>query len=117
MTLAGGRAAEEIIFGKDNITTGASSDLEKATEMTLSMIGIFGMDEKVGLLNYNVLSNRNLGNDEILLIRAKEILDGLYSETINILSKYKDELGSLAENLIKKEVLNEKEINDILAKI
>ena len=76
MIALGGRAAEEIIFGKEEITTGASSDLEKATNMTLSMIGVFGMDEIVGLLNYNVLSSRNL-DDGRLLNRAKEILEKL----------------------------------------
>lgn len=111
----GGRAAEEVIFGKDYITTGASSDLEKATEMTLSMIGIFGMDKEVGLLNYNVLSNKNLGNNEIILTRAREILDEIYLEAINILNQNKSKLEDLAEELIKKEVLNEEEINDILS--
>lgn len=116
MIALGGRAAEEIIFGKDYITTGASSDLEKATEMTLSMIGIFGMDEEAGLLNYNVLSNKNL-DDNIILTRAKDILDDLYKDTIILLNGYKANLESLASNLIEKEVLNEEEINTILCKV
>lgn len=111
----GGRAAEEVIYGKDYITTGASSDLEKATEMTLSMIGIFGMDEEIGLLNYNVLAHKNLGSNESMLIRAKEILDEIYLEAIHTLNLNKDKLEILANNLIKKEVLNEEEINDILS--
>lgn len=109
-----GRASEEIIFGKDYITTGASSDLEKATEMTLSMIGIFGMDEETGLLNYNILSNKNLDND-IIITRAKSILDELYKETINLLNEYRMELESLAKGLIDREVLHEEEINTILS--
>ncbi|MBU5310532.1 ATP-dependent metallopeptidase FtsH/Yme1/Tma family protein [Tissierella carlieri] len=113
MIALGGRAAEEIIFGKEEITTGASSDLEKATNMTLSMIGVFGMDEIVGLLNYNVLSSRNL-DDGRLLNRAKEILEKLYLDTINILNSNMNSLQSLAENLIEKEVLSEDEINKIL---
>jgi cell division protease FtsH len=111
----GGRAAEEVIYGKDYITTGASSDLEKATEMILSMIGIFGMDEEIGLLNYNVLAHKNLGSNESMLIRAKEILDEIYLEAIHTLNLNKDKLEILANNLIKKEVLNEEEINDILS--
>lgn len=113
MIALGGRAAEEIIYGKENITTGASSDLEKATEMALSMIGVFGMDEVLGLLNYNLLSNKNLG-DGMLLNRTKEILDNLYKDTIALINKHKDGLESLAINLIDKEVLNEEEINKLL---
>ncbi|MDR7857295.1 ATP-dependent metallopeptidase FtsH/Yme1/Tma family protein [Tissierella sp.] len=116
MIALGGRAAEEIIYSKEDITTGASSDLEKATDMTLSMIGVYGMDETIGLLNYNVLSNKNL-DDGALLIRAKEILDNLYSETITLLMNHRKELESLTINLIEKEVLNEEEINNILSKI
>lgn len=115
MIALGGRAAEEIIYGKENITTGASSDLEKATEMALSMIGVFGMDEIVGLLSYNLLSNKNLG-DGMLLNRTKEILDNLYKDTITLINKHKDGLESLAINLIDKEVLNEDEINKLLCK-
>lgn len=115
MIALGGRAAEEIIYGKENITTGASSDLEKATEMALSMIGVFGMDEVLGLLNYNLLSNKNLG-DGMLLNRTKEILDNLYKDTIALINKHKDGLESLAINLIDKEVLNEEEINKLLCK-
>ncbi|WP_313758407.1 ATP-dependent metallopeptidase FtsH/Yme1/Tma family protein [Tissierella sp.] len=113
MIALGGRAAEEIIYGKDEITTGASSDLEKATDMALSMIGIFGMDDIVGLLNYNVLSNRNT-DDSTLLNRAKEILNELYLETINLLKSHITDLNIVAEKLIEKEVLYEEELNSIL---
>ncbi|WP_313233639.1 ATP-dependent metallopeptidase FtsH/Yme1/Tma family protein [Tissierella praeacuta] len=113
MIALGGRAAEEIIYGKEEITTGASSDLEKATDMALSMIGIFGMDDKVGLLNYNVLSNRNT-DDSSLLNRAKEILNELYLETINLLKSHINDLNIVAEKLIEKEVLYEEELNSIL---
>ncbi len=113
MIALGGRAAEEIIYGKEEITTGASSDLEKATDMALSMIGIFGMDDTVGLLNYNVLSNRNT-DDSSLLNRAKEILNELYLETINLLKSHINDLNIVAEKLIEKEVLYEEELNSIL---
>jgi len=113
MNALGGRAAEEIIYGKEEITTGASSDLEKATDMALSMIGIFGMDDTVGLLNYNVLSNRNT-DDSSLLNRAKEILNELYLETINLLKSHINDLNIVAEKLIEKEVLYEEALNSIL---
>lgn len=114
MIALGGRAAEEIIFGKDLVTTGASSDLEKATEMTLSMIGLLGMDEEVGLVNYNVIGNRSLDN-KLLLNRTKETLDKLYNETKKLLMDNIETLKILANNLIEKEVLNEDEINYLIS--
>lgn len=115
MVALGGRAAEEIIYGKEKITTGSSSDIEKATDMTLSMIGIYGMDEEVGLINFNVLANKNIDGG-ILLKRGKEILDSLYSDTLELLNDNVQYLKILAENLIQKEVLHEEEINNILSK-
>lgn len=114
MIALGGRAAEEIIFGKDFVTTGASSDLEKATEMTLSMIALLGMDEEVGLVNYKVVGNRNLDN-KLVLDRAKEILDKLYLETKKLLMDNIESLKILANNLIEKEVLSEEEINHLIS--
>lgn len=85
MIALGGRAAEEIIFGKENITTGASSDLEKATETALSMIGTLGMDDEFGLLNINVLISRDIKEDNNLIIRTKNILESLYNDTLKLL--------------------------------
>ncbi|HSH36415.1 ATP-dependent metallopeptidase FtsH/Yme1/Tma family protein [Schnuerera sp.] len=115
MIALGGRAAEEIIFGKDNITTGASSDLQKATEMTLSMIGSYGMDDQLGLINYNVILNSNLNTDISLMERTKEMLENLYLDTKKLLSVNKGYLDIIANKLIIKESLNEEELNQILA--
>ena len=107
----GGRAAEEVIFGKENITTGASSDLKKATEMTLSMIGSFGMDDELGLINYEVLLGQNIGSNKYLLERAKSILDKLYEETKEIIIENMKSLDSIANKLLEQEVLGEEEID------
>ena len=115
MIALAGRAAEEIIFGKDNITTGASSDLQKATEMTLAMIGSYGMDEELGLVNYDVVLNNNLNTDISLMERAKELLEEFYIETKGILIDNRNYLDSIAHKLIEKESLEEEEINKILA--
>lgn len=114
MIALGGRAAEEIIFGKDNITTGASSDLEKATEYALSMIGNLGMDEDYGLINYNVLLSNDIKDNRILLERAKKILEDLYQETIDLLNNSREELENITKALLLKETINEEEINSIL---
>ncbi len=114
MISLGGRAAEEIIFGKDNITTGASSDLEKATDMVLSVLGVFGMDESVGLLSYNLLAQKNIDVGSKILTRGKEILSELYEDTIDIIVKNEKLLKILADKLIEKEVLEEEEINQLI---
>ena len=115
MIALGGRAAEEIIFGNDNITTGASSDLQKATEMALSMIGSYGMDEEIGLINYEVILNNNLNTDISLMKRTKKALEELYIETKEILKLNKRYLDSIAIKLLEKESLVEEELNQILA--
>ncbi|NLJ98347.1 MAG: ATP-dependent zinc metalloprotease FtsH [Tissierellia bacterium] len=114
MIALGGRAAEEIILGTDNITTGASSDLQKATEMTLSMIGTYGMDEKIGLVNYNVILNSNLSTGTSLMERTKESLENLYIETKKILWDNRKYLDAIADKLMEKESLTEEEVNQIL---
>lgn len=114
MVALGGRVAEEIIYGEENITTGASSDLEKATEMVLALIGVYGMDAETGLLNYNVAMSRELQGDINLVSRSKEILETLYDNTKNLLINNQGRLNGLAEALLKKEVLNEDEINKII---
>lgn len=115
MTALGGRAAEEIIFGNENITTGASSDLQKATEMVISMIGSYGMDEKLGLISYDVVVNSNLSTDISLMERAQELLESLYTETKDILKENKKYLDLIANKLIVEESLNEEQIDKILA--
>lgn len=117
MIALGGRAAEEIIFGHENITTGASSDLEKATETALAMIGYYGMDSISGLLNYNVIRSLEIKQDQNLINRAKEVLDLLYKDTIKLLKDYKNELILLSNALLDKEILDESEIDHIVNKV
>lgn len=117
MISLGGRAAEEIIFGKDNITTGASSDLKKATEMVLAMIGSYGMDKELGLLSYEVVLNSNLSMGNSLIKRGQEILGNLYSKTKDMLIENIEYLHALANKLIIQESLSEKEIDEVIASV
>lgn len=114
MIALGGRAAEEIIYGKDSITTGASSDLEKATETIISIVGNLGMDDEFGLLNVNVLSSMGLTGDGKLLERSSLILSELYEETLKLLEGSKEYLERMARELILKESINEDDVNRIL---
>lgn len=113
MIALAGRASEEIIFGKDHITTGASSDLEKSTNMVISLVGIYGMDSTVGLLNYSSISN-DFTRDIKLMNRSREILDNLYLDTIKLLQENKVKLNILAKLLLEKETLGEEEIDKII---
>ena len=114
MVALGGRAAEEIIYGEDAITTGASSDLEKATEMALSMIGIYGMDNKSGLISLNVLLSMDLNSEIDIVNRSREILESMYTNTKNILMESREKLELIANALLEKEALEEYEIDEIL---
>ncbi|MBV1818267.1 ATP-dependent zinc metalloprotease FtsH [Anaerosalibacter bizertensis] len=115
MVALGGRAAEEVVFGENNITTGASSDLKKATEMSLSMIGIYGMDKELGLLNYESILGQNMEGNKILIDRIKDILDNLYSETKKLIIDNIDYLDKIASLLLEKEVLDEEDMNRLVS--
>lgn len=115
MVCLGGRASEEITFGLDKITTGASSDLKKATELALSMVGVFGMDEEMGLVNYEVALGQNIGANTTLLERARQLIDKLYEDVKNILLENEDKLKLVAGKLIEKENIDEKELNNLIA--
>jgi len=111
-----GRGAEEIIFGEDNITTGASGDIERATEIVLSMIKRFGMDKSTGLLSYDVLYKNSFnGVNEDILIRCKGKLDILYSQVKDILMGNRNKLELMASELLSRETLDENDIKSIIA--
>ncbi len=114
MVSLGGRASEEIIFGKDNITTGASNDLQRATEMALSMISRFGMDNETGLVNYEVLIGNNLGSNAYIIERVKALIEELYIKTKTILEDNKHLLDEITKVLLNQETINEEELDVIL---
>ncbi len=114
MTALGGRAAEEIVFGKDKITTGASNDLQKATDMALAMISRFGMDDETGLVSYDVLTSYNITSNIEIVQRVKSLLKELYDDTKRIIKDNKQLLDKLTERLLKKETINELELNEIV---
>lgn len=95
VTLLGGRAAEEIVF--DTVTTGASNDIEKATQMARAMITQYGMSEKFGLMSLETVENKYLdGNarlncsDETAAIideEVKDLLKRCFEEAKQLLSE------------------------------
>ncbi|WP_054740346.1 ATP-dependent metallopeptidase FtsH/Yme1/Tma family protein [Cellulosilyticum ruminicola] len=105
-----GRAAEEIIFGKNLITTGASNDIEKASESMRNILLRYGMDTSYGLVNLNVLTGKQTVEDEAFITRSVKYMGDLYEETKALIIAHQDKLEALAESLIEKETLNEQEI-------
>ncbi len=105
-----GRAAEEIIFGKELITTGASNDIEKASESMRNILLRYGMDEAYGLVNLNVLTGKQTVEDEAFITRSVKYMEALYEETKALIIAHQNKLEALAQSLIEKETLNEQEI-------
>ena len=125
VTTLGGRAAEELIF--DSVTTGASNDIEKATDLARNMITRYGMSEKFGLMGLArvqdmYLSGRNVlecGEQTATEIdnEVKLMLDKAYAESKRILSENMEALHKIAAYLIEKETITGKEFMDILGKV
>ncbi|MCM1002732.1 MAG: ATP-dependent zinc metalloprotease FtsH [Candidatus Gastranaerophilales bacterium] len=128
--ILGGRIAEELIYGKDNVTTGASNDLEKVSALARSMVTTYGMSEKMGNLTYgkeqeHVFMGRNFGHtrdfsEEIAADIDKEIkkiVDEQYKEAKKLLSDNRDMLEYIAKKLLEKETLDEKEFEDLMNEV
>jgi cell division protease FtsH len=108
-----GRAAEEILFGNsDDVTTGAYSDIKMATEKIMAMITSCGMSD-YGLLNLSMILEK--GNERIIE-EAKKISKIAYDETVEFLRDNLELLKEMSEELMKKETLQEDEINRIIQK-
>ncbi len=110
-----GRIVEELTFGNDNITTGASNDIQKATELLVAMIKQFGMSEEIGMINYDILyGHQGITGDKLIKI-SKEKMRNLYNETKILIEKNLGLIGLVAKNLLDRETLNEEEIDRCIA--
>jgi len=114
MVLLGGRAAEEIIFGKEKISTGAEGDLSQTTEMAMAMISEYGMGNTLGLLKLSKLGNLSTSYGNPIVEECRELVNFLYEETINTLKENKGTLDKLAMELLAKETLEEEVIYKII---
>ncbi|XP_017865667.1 PREDICTED: ATP-dependent zinc metalloprotease YME1 homolog isoform X2 [Drosophila arizonae] len=120
-TMMGGRAAEEIIFGAEKITSGASSDLKQATSIATHMVKDWGMSEKVGLRTIEspkgLSAGDSLGPNTVEAVDAeiKRILSDSYERAKAILKKHAKEHKALAEALLKYETLDADDIKAILS--
>ncbi len=123
----GGRIAEEITFGAEKVTTGASSDIRMATDMARRMVTEWGMSEKLGPLHYgadqqevflghSVAQSKNMSDATATLVdeEIRKIVENAYSHAKNILIKHSDELETLAQGLLEYETLSGDEIKELL---
>ena len=118
----GGRAAEEIIFGK--ISTGALSDLERITKMAYSIVSVYGMNKNIGNLSffdskqsdYNFTKPYSDSTAEKIDQEVKSIIDNAYSRTKKLLTDKKEELEKIANKLLEKEILFQNDLEKLIGK-
>ncbi len=126
-SLFGGRIAEELIFGADAVTTGASNDIQRATEMARNMVTKWGLSEKLGPLMYaeeegevflgrSVTQHKNVSDETAHIIdeEIRHFIDRNYERAERILNENMDKLHTMAEALIKYETIDADQINDIM---
>ena len=126
-SLFGGRLAEEIIFGTEAVTTGASNDIERATEIARGMVTKWGLSEKMGPLAYSeedgevflghsVTQRKTISDETAHSIddEVRKIIDSNYDRAKNILTDNLDKLHTMAKALVKYETINSDQIDDIM---
>ncbi|KHD35968.1 cell division protein FtsH [Clostridium acetobutylicum] len=111
--LLGGRAAEEIIFGKSSITTGAYNDLQKVTSAVTKLVTQYGMGSSLGLLNADALSEINYSVSTSVIDECKDLVETLYEDTKNILLNNKHILENMSNKLLDIETLNYEDIQGL----
>ena len=114
MMLLGGRAAEEIIFGQDHITTGAYNDLQRSTELVTNMITEYGMGDSLGLLTMDKLKDSGFTNQEAVFSECKNLITELYEEVKSILTVEKEALEAITALLIEKETIYYEDLVNII---
>ena len=118
----GGRAAEEIIFGK--ISTGALNDLERITKMAYSIVSVYGMNKNIGNISffdskqsdYNFTKPYSDSTAEKIDFEVKRIVENAYERTKNLLINKKEQLKKIAKQLLEKEILFQNDIEILIGK-
>jgi cell division protease FtsH len=126
-SLFGGRIAEELIYGKDSVTTGASNDIERATDLARSMVTKWGLSERLGPLSYSedegevflgrsVTQHKNMGDDTARIIdeEIRDLIDRNYERAENILNERMDVLHNMTDALMKYETIDADQIDALM---
>jgi cell division protease FtsH len=112
----GGKAAEELIFGAENVTNGASSDIAHVTNLATAMVSQWGMSDKLGNINYTATQESFMGSQshfnasdesrEIIDQEVRRLVDEAYATATGTLVKHRDQLEALAKGLLEYETLS-----------
>ncbi len=127
--LFGGRIAEELIYGEGGVTTGASNDIERATELARNMVTKWGLSEKLGPIKYDEegdepflgrsagAKSTSVSDKTANLIdeESKKIIDTCYKKATKVLKDNLDKLHMMAESLVELETITSDQIDDIMA--
>jgi cell division protease FtsH len=126
-SLFGGRVAEELVFGPEHVTTGASNDIERATSIARNMVTKWGLTEKLGPLTYaededevflgrSVTQHKHVSDDTARLIdmEVREIIDAAHGKAKSLIQDHLGELHMMADALMKYETINGNQINQIM---
>ena len=129
-TLYGGRIAEELIFGKDKVTTGASNDIERATEIAKNMVTKWGLSEKMGPMSYSdedgevflghsVTQHKTMSDDTAKDIdsEVRSLINKSYEKATKMIKDNMDKLHAMTEALMIYETIDKEQIDDIMAGI
>jgi cell division protease FtsH len=127
-SLFGGRIAEQLVFGADAVTTGASNDIERATDIARNMVTKWGLSDRLGPLTYTeedgevflgrtVTQHKQVSDVTIHAIdeEVRRIIDSNYQLATGILNTHLDQLHTMANALIKFETIDDAQIRDIMA--
>jgi cell division protease FtsH len=122
----GGRVAEEIIFGHDKVSSGASSDIQYATSLARNMVTQWGMSDKLGPLQYEETQEGYLGyggsqrtfrsgeTNKLIDSEIKALVEGAHKRATDLLTTHEDQLHLLAQALLEYETLTGEEIKQLL---
>ena len=120
IALLGGRAAERLVL--DDISTGASNDIEVATQIARDMVTKYGMSDKLGPIDFQgkepyemQMFGENIGDE--IGEEVKTLIDTAYNDAITLLKEHRDKLDKIAETLLQKEKINEQEFNQIFEEV
>jgi len=126
-SLFGGRIAEELIFGEESVTTGASNDIERATSIARNMVTRWGLSDRLGPLTYaeeegevflgrSVTKHKNVSDDTAHAIdeEIRSVIDRNYDRAERLLKENMDKLHAMAQALIKYETIDSEQIDAIM---
>lgn len=115
----GGRVAEELIFGKEDTTSGASSDIANATNTARNMVTKFGFSEEIGLVRYGGSTGQEHASEETrnkIDAEVKRLTDASYQRAKDLLTKYSKQHHLVAKTLLEYETLTGDEVRDLIKK-